>query len=207
MSKTHFRDVDTVAERRAVKAAAGTSIVTTRASSFELSDDEPILWQCRPKRGIVFQASDVFLIPFSMIWCTMVLSAMLFPAPNVLPNRQAGWLSLSIFGAVALYITVGRFIVDALYRSKLRYQITSKHVIIRDGLRARVTALGRRGLKPELIEYSNSSGTIQLNAPQSISWWYMQSHYQHACLGCPPHLYRIRDARNVFEILLQTEAR
>ena len=36
--------------------------------SHELEPNEELLWSGQPKRGVVFQAADVFLIPFSILW-------------------------------------------------------------------------------------------------------------------------------------------
>ncbi len=34
----------------------------------ELDSNERLLWSGRPKQGIIFCGSDVFMIPFSLLW-------------------------------------------------------------------------------------------------------------------------------------------
>ena len=34
----------------------------------ELGADESLLWSGQPRKGIAFRSSDVFLIPFSILW-------------------------------------------------------------------------------------------------------------------------------------------
>ena len=33
-----------------------------------LASDEKLIWTGRPKTGIVFRGSDLFLVPFSLLW-------------------------------------------------------------------------------------------------------------------------------------------
>ncbi len=34
-----------------------------------LDRDETLLWTGKPKSGIIFRTADIFMIPFSILWC------------------------------------------------------------------------------------------------------------------------------------------
>ena len=41
--------------------------------SKELASEERLLWSGRPQQGVVFRRTDLFLIPFSLLWCEFVV--------------------------------------------------------------------------------------------------------------------------------------
>ena len=43
-------------------------IDATTELSDELESGEKLLWSGRPRQAIVFRSSDIFLIPFSLLW-------------------------------------------------------------------------------------------------------------------------------------------
>jgi hypothetical protein len=64
--------------------------------------------------------------------------------------------------AVGAYITVGRFIVDALLRRTTSYGLTDQRVILASGLRTRRVRMLDVAALPELslVERSDRSGTV-----------------------------------------------
>src|SRR5215208_2118092 len=96
-----------------------------------LSKDEKILWTGRPKTGIVFRSTDFFLIPFSLLWFGFAI----FWEYNVL---KMGVSFFALFGLpfilMGLYISVGRFFLDAIKRKNTIYGITDNRIIIKSGL-------------------------------------------------------------------------
>src|SRR5689334_22188873 len=72
-----------------------------------LSAGEKLIWTGRPKGGIVFRSSDAVMIPFSLVWASLVL--FIFPfTGGVMPFPFS--LVHLFFVIVALYITIGRFL-------------------------------------------------------------------------------------------------
>src|ERR1700728_3149818 len=85
----------------------------------ELGKGERLLWQGRPRAGIRLRGSDVFLIPFSLLWAGFIVfweTMALFKVPK---NNPVGWL-FPLFGVpfvlAGFYIVFGRFLLDARSR-------------------------------------------------------------------------------------------
>lgn len=86
-----------------------------------LDTNEKLLWTGRPKTGIVFRTADIFLIPFSLLWCgfaifwvTMASQASIFFAMFGIP-----------FVVIGLMLVFGRFIIDAKLRAHTYYGLTN----------------------------------------------------------------------------------
>ncbi len=132
-------------------------------------------------QGVVFRGSDVFMIPFSLIWGgfaifweTMALG---------IPNEAAGAVGIvfPLFGIpfvlIGLYMIFGRFIYDSKKRAKTIYGLTNQRVIIISGIWGKsVKSLNLRNLSDvSLSEKSDKSGTIafgQENFMMSFSGGY-----------------------------------
>ena len=83
------------------------------------------MWTGRPSAGLLFTSRDIFLVPFSLVWCGFAIfwesSAAWIDGRDSVPVGQ-GPLSNTptfflLFGGafvlVGLYFVFGRFIVDA----------------------------------------------------------------------------------------------
>ena len=98
-------------------------------SCFEpyLLRSEVLRWTGRPISGIKLGASDIFLIPFSILWGGFAL----FWESAVVAVRV--W-PMALFGipfvVIGLYITIGRFFVDAWMRRRIVYGITDRRALI-----------------------------------------------------------------------------
>ena len=95
-----------------------------------IEHDESLLWLGKPKTGIVFRTSDIFLVPFSLIWCGFVV----FWCASVADISPL----MSLFGVpfvlVGLFMVFGRFILDARQRANTVYGITEHRIIIKSGI-------------------------------------------------------------------------
>lgn len=91
--------------------------------------DESLLWKGKPKQGIVFTKSDIFMIPFSVLWAGFAV----FWEINVLRIKDVP-IFFTLWGIpfilAGIYITIGRFIHDYLNRKNTEYFVTDKRVII-----------------------------------------------------------------------------
>ena len=112
---------------------------TNQVISKELEAGESLLWAGQPRRGIVFRSSDLFAIPFSILWGGF---ALFWEAGVILEARRhtgnAPPLLFELFGipfvVIGLYMMIGRFIVDARRRGHTSYGVTDRRVIIVTGL-------------------------------------------------------------------------
>lgn len=126
-----------------------------------LISGEYILWRGKPDKGRLLSISDIYAIPFSVLWCggvcygayTSLRSGISFATPFLL-----------LFVAVGLYISVGRFIHMAWLRSRTYYVITNLKVVrMRNH---KVDMLMGSNLPPVTVEtYKNGNGTIRFSQP------------------------------------------
>lgn len=143
-----------------------------------LDANEKVLWTGQPKTGILFRATDVFLIPFSLLWSgfsffwftTAITSgAPLFFAMFGLP-----------FVFIGLILVFGRFFLDAKVRARTVYGLTDNRILIKSGLfKNTLKSVSINTLTEiEIDEKADGTGTIYLGPknPMSIwgsgmSWW------------------------------------
>jgi hypothetical protein len=155
--------------------------------SQRLLGGERILWTGRPAQGLRLTGRDAMLIPFSLIWCGLVLR--MPRTPVIFP----------LFVLVGLYSVVGRFFVDAWVRGNTWYALTSRRILIeRAGAFGKFTALNLDRL-PELqmTEHADGRGTILFGQPiwgRGNAWW-----YGTPALDPMPQFIAIPDARSVFD--------
>jgi hypothetical protein len=163
---------------------------------------ERLLWAGRPKRGIVFQASDLIAVPFSIVWTGMAASIALPPYP-----WQDDAFSLAfpfLFLAAGVHFTVGRFAQDAWLRSRLFYAVTDRRVLmLRTGPLARLRALELRYLPLlDLSERGSGRGTIMFDTPPANDLWSSFHHFEWAPASSRiPRFLDIEGARTVYELI------
>ncbi|MFL6858499.1 MAG: hypothetical protein ACJ8EB_11415 [Allosphingosinicella sp.] len=90
---------------------------------------ERLLWVGRPKGGIAFRSTDLYLVPLSFLWAGFALfwnlSVWSMPAPE--PFFELWGLPFLAMGA---YFVAGRFVHEAWLRAHLLYAVTSRRVIV-----------------------------------------------------------------------------
>jgi len=155
--------------------------------SGELRSEESLLWAGRPFQGWKLHSIDAILIPFSVLWSIAALAALvagievLFGALHGLADpinteivRRTGILNavifVTLFLASALYLTGGRFMLNARRRARTWYGLTNARIIIISGLlRRRVTDLPLHDLGHiTFSQRADGSGTICFDP--RISW-------------------------------------
>ncbi|WP_086829761.1 hypothetical protein [Allokutzneria sp. NRRL B-24872] len=127
----------------------------------ELLPDERQLWSGRPVRYPVFTASDIVLVPFSLVWCGFAVfwlsSAASIGAP---PAFVATGIPFVLIG---VYFVAGRLVVRwRTLRSSL-YAVTDRRVIVVSaplGFRRTRTAYLRNLAPPTVNAREDGSGTI-----------------------------------------------
>lgn len=128
--------------------------------SSQLSKDEKLLWSGQPRQGVVVRASDVLMIPFSLLWGGFAF----YWEYSVITSDAPAFFALwgIPFVAVGIYIIAGRFFVEAKQRASTFYAVTNERVLIVSGLlRRKIKSLNLRTLTDlSLSEGKGTEGTI-----------------------------------------------
>jgi hypothetical protein len=167
--------------------------VTVSATWISLDRGERQLWVGAPRRGIVFRGSDIFLIPFSLLWAGFAV----FWEASVLRTGAPG--PFAFFGVpfvlIGLYMTVGRFIADAWRRNRTSYVLSTDRVIIQSG--GSVKSLALRTLSDLTVtERRDGTGTITFGAVSFPMALYAGTLWPGVTQ--PPALELIPNARAVY---------
>jgi hypothetical protein len=167
---------------------------------------ERLLWTGRPVQGVRFTRLDILLVPFSLLWSGLVLSASLSFWGNDGPWFLDVW-SLP-FLAAALYVVFGRLALDALARRRTIYGVSNRRILI-----LRRPPFGRFrsfeiGYLPvlEYEERGGSRGTICFDIEPQEPWWGNDIHN-----WLPPSLApcfdRIDEPRRVYDLIVRETER
>lgn len=127
-----------------------------------LSTNEKLVWTGKPKQGILLRKSDIFLIPFSLFWAGFAIFWQFGVSELYTPFIFKLW-GLP-FVCIGLYITIGRFFLDAKKRANTTYGITNDRIIIKSGIFSReIKSLNIRTLSDiSFSQKADNSGTIVL---------------------------------------------
>ncbi len=181
-----------------------------------LLSGERIQWSGRPSSGLLFTPRDIFLIPFSLFWCGIVVSPMWplgrdeFRSASGVPAGMSlmPLLFPLLFVTVGLYLLVGRFAVDAWVRSGTAYAVTNQRILItKSGIFSRFIAISLDRLpETQLREGLGGRGTIQFGS-QTPFWIGRTYGMWSPALDPTPQFLAIPDARGVFDLIQKQKGR
>lgn len=142
---------------------------TSQKIQAQLSSGESLLWSGRPRQGVVFRGSDVFVIPFSLLWCGFAFFWIHGAYSSGAP------LPFVLFGVpfvlMGLYFVFGRFIFDSLNRRSTYYGVSNDRVlIVSEFPTAKTKSLGLSTLSD--ITFSSkpdNSGSITFGANHAMA--------------------------------------
>ena len=186
----------------------------SQAVQLELKAGEKLLWSGQPRSGIRFRASDIFLIPFSLMWGGFAIFwealalTMFFGHPHV---TDASPVALRIifplwgvpFVLAGLYMIFGRFVYDAKNRERTYYAVTDQRVIIITSLFGhKVQSLNLRQL-PGLSVNQNADGigtitfgsTGFFSVAPNLSWPGSRSNQ----VPCFEMIERVREVSDIIQ--------
>ena len=145
------------------------------------------------------RGSDVFMVPFSFLWGGFALfwNVSVWAGDSPIFFRLWGLPFL----AAGLYITVGRFLLDARSRAKTSYAVTSQRVLVSSGiLSPTLKSLSLRTLTDvTLTQKSDGSGTITFGPSSLAASMYAGTPWPGVAL--PPSFDLIPDAKRVYDII------
>lgn len=171
----------------------------------ELSPSERLLWSGMPRGGIFLRGSDLFLIPFSILWCGFAI----FWEYSVVTSDAPFFFMLwgVPFVLAGLFFVFGRFIVDARQRARTYYGLTSERVIIVSGLFSKkVVSLNLKGLHEiSLAEKPDRSGTITFGANNPLYAMFGGMSWPGMSQYRPPGFEMIPNAKEVHEMIRRAQ--
>lgn len=168
----------------------------------EVGPQERVLWSGVPRQGLMLRASDVFTIPFSIMWCGF---AIFWEFGATRSGAGAFFTAWGIpFVGVGLYMVIGRFFVDAFQRARTIYALTNERVIIAGGgwSGRTVRSISLRQLPEVLLsERRDGRGTIAF----SPSPWTTGTGWPRDRQQPSPQLEGIENVRSVYELIRQAQ--
>jgi hypothetical protein len=158
-----------------------------------------------PHQGVRLQASDAYLIPFSLLWGGFAL----FWEYNVVTMGAPPFFTVwgIPFVLIGVYLIIGRFFWDAYRRSRTRYALTDQRIIIVNA------ALGRRVESIQLMTLGqlqlsvrpDRSGTITLGPTTGLRGSLATAGWPGSRKHAPPTLEGIADARAIHDRILTAQ--
>lgn len=167
---------------------------------------ERLLWSGRPRPGFMLRASDIFMIPFSVLWCGFAI----FWEWSVVSIGRAPWF-LKLWGlpfiALGLHFVFGRFFVDAYQRNRTSYGITDRRiVIVMEGFRRQVRTLALEGLTEiDLAEGRGGRGTLTFGRDATGAYGGVAFRGWAGNRALTPSFDGIEDAAEVLRIIRKAQ--
>jgi len=172
----------------------------------ELGGGERLLWSGMPRQGFQIRASDIFMIPFSLMWGGFAF----FWEYSVLVSNRAPFF-FTLWGApfvlVGIYMIVGRFFVDSYQRSQTYYGLTDERALILSGLLTReVKSLSLQNLNEiSLNERSDGSGNILFGSISPMYAMWYGTAWPGMSRRLVPSFELIDDVRKVYDLIKQAQ--
>lgn len=141
---------------------------------------EYVLWSGKPGEGHLLAPNDVFLIPFSILWCGFAI----FWEITVLSVNAP--LIFKLFGIpfvlIGLYIMIGRFIYKGYIRKRTSYVVTNQR-LFRIRNKKVDTLEGNAKTQLSVSVNKDGSGTITFGNPawkysRLLSWSYENAGFE-----------------------------
>ena len=162
---------------------------------------ERVIWTGRPGQGLLFTSRDIFLVPFSLVWCGFAI----FWTIGATDADAPGFLDLwgAMFVLIGLYFVAGRFVADAWMRNGLHYAVTDKRILIaRPAPFGRFTAVSLAALPDiDLQERASGKGTIRFGQPALLWGGRQNMGLWSPAFDAAPQFLMIENARRVFDLI------
>lgn len=143
-----------------------------------LLPDEHLLWCGRPDTAKHFNGSDVFLVPFSVLWGGF---AVFWMGAAVADGAPVPFVLFGLpFVVLGLYLIFGRFVVKARRKRQTAYGLTERRVLVAVGQ----VALTEAPLERQPIDQRLSRDRKHMNVifGRSASGWLSEPSYANTGL-------------------------
>ena len=158
-------------------------------------NNKEILWSGMPKQGIIATSRDLYMVPFSILWCGFAVFWTISATSHGAPIFFTIWGSMFIcFG---IYIVFGRFLHDSIRRSHIIYSVTSCEIIINNGNEI-VIPLGQWSCI-NMKKFKDGTGTIKFG--ESKKSFGSNIGFLIPSFSDVPQFYRISDPQKVLDLL------
>ncbi len=135
------------------------SLATNHLKQY-LESDEVLIWAGQPKKGIVFEISDIFKTIFILAFLIFIyISIKLLSEISVIIAIPIG----IIFFSGGIVLGFGRFFIDAELRKKTFYGLTYKRIIITSSLAHKKIQSVYFSSKPKIEFIPNLDGTSTID--------------------------------------------
>ena len=172
----------------------------------ELNSGEKMIWSGQPAQGLMLRQSDIFMIPFSLMWGGF---AIFWEFTAVAGGAPFFFMLWGIpFVLVGLYMIIGRFFFDSFQRSKTYYAVTNERAIIISGVFNQTTQSLDIKKLPEISisTQSNGKGPITFGASSPMAWMYAGGGFPN--MGkqtIAPNFEMIEDSKTVYQYIKQVQ--
>lgn len=175
----------------------------------QLQSGERIIWSGEPAQGLKFRSSDIFLIPFSLMWGGFAIVWETIALISFSKTGGAIGIIFPLFGIpfviVGLYMIFGRFIVDNKNRKNTIYAVTNERIIIVSGLfKMSFKTLNLKNIgEYEYTFKRDGSGTITFGSGNNMSGFgklFLNQNMRPA-----PSFEFIPDVKKVYDIINNTQ--
>ena len=169
-----------------------------------LDSNEKLIWSGQPRKGIVFRTSDIYVIPFSLLWCGFAI----FWFTTAL--KSGAPIMFAMFGipfvVIGLIFVFGRFLIDAKQREHTFYGLTADRIIIKSGVfKKSVKSLNIRTLSDiEYTEKADGSGTISIGPKNIMTAWGNGMNWWPG-VKVNPSLELIPEVRKVYNKIIELQ--
>jgi hypothetical protein len=172
-----------------------------------LLPSERVLWTGRPPTGFLFRRSDLFLLPFSLLWAGFAVFWEFMAW-----KQGAPWFFLLFGGAfvvAGVFFVAGRFAYDMMVRDRTVYAVTDARALVLGGMSGRmltsmqISKIGQVGL--EL--HDQGRGTITFGDVSPVAMIVRTPGWPGTGRYVLPTFERIEDAAEVYRLLHPEEKR
>jgi len=136
----------------------------------DLLSGERLQWTGQPRRGLLLRRSDLFIIPFTLVWFGFAVFWMIMAIRS---NAPVFFILFGVpFVLIGALVAFGRFFIDAGLRRKTIYGLTNERLLIRSGyFKSSLQSFNLRTLtQVAYTERKDGSGTINLGTGAPVNF-------------------------------------